>query len=76
MMEEARSHSNSIFFMEIFIIGASLIWKQRNELIFNRVRPTFRAWKLGFIWGGANLQASRMSEKKRIPFLSAIHLYS
>jgi hypothetical protein len=75
MMEEARNHFNSIFFMEIFIIGVGLIWKQRNHFIFNRTRPSFRSWKLGFI-KVANLQTFRMSEKKKMPFLSVIQLYS
>jgi hypothetical protein len=65
----------SVRFMEIFIIGAWLIWKQRNDYIFNRSRPSFQSWKLGFI-KEANLQASRMSEKKKSPFLSVLQLYS
>jgi hypothetical protein len=64
MMEEAKQQCNNDFFMEIFIIGAWLIWKQRNDFIFNRGRTSFLSWKLGFI-KGANLQASRMSEKKK-----------
>jgi hypothetical protein len=63
MMEEARSHFSSNFFMEIFIIEAWLIWKQRNDFIFSRARPSLRSWKLGFI-KEASLQASRMSEKE------------
>jgi hypothetical protein len=30
MMEEANAHFSNKFFMEIFILGAWLIWKQRN----------------------------------------------
>jgi hypothetical protein len=75
MMEEARSHFNSNFFMEIFIIAAWLIWKQRNNFIFNRSKPSFISWKLGFI-REASLQASRMSEKKKLSFLGVIQLYS
>jgi hypothetical protein len=49
MMEEARAQFHNKFFMDIFIIGAWLIWKQRNDWIFIRVRPSFQGWKLGFI---------------------------
>jgi hypothetical protein len=36
MMEEANAQFHNKFFMDIFIIGAWLIWKQRNDWIFNR----------------------------------------
>jgi hypothetical protein len=49
MMEEAKAHFHNNFFMELFITGAWLIWKQRNDWIFNRSRPSFQSWKLGFI---------------------------
>jgi hypothetical protein len=42
MMDEARSQFTNGFFMEAFIIAAWLIWKQSDNLIFNRVRPTFQ----------------------------------
>jgi hypothetical protein len=45
MMAEARDQFNSNLFMEVFIITAWLIWKQRNDYIFNRARPTFDLWK-------------------------------
>ena len=36
-----RSFNQSTFFMEIFTIAAWEIWKQRNNFIFNRGRPSF-----------------------------------
>jgi hypothetical protein len=67
MMEEASAQFHNKFFMDIFIIGAWLIWKQRNDWIFNRIRPSFQGWKPGFI-KEANLQAVRMSDKKKLAF--------
>jgi hypothetical protein len=49
MMDEAKSQFTNSFFMEVFIIAAWLIWKQRNNLIFNKVRPSFSGWKSGFL---------------------------
>jgi hypothetical protein len=67
MMEEANAQFHNKFFMEIFIIEAWLIWNQRNDWIFNRNRPSFQGWKLGFI-KEANLQAFRMNDKKKVAF--------
>jgi hypothetical protein len=49
MMEEDMQDFNCKFFMEIFILGSSQIWKQRNDFIFNRGSPSFLSWKLGFL---------------------------
>jgi hypothetical protein len=49
MMEEVRKSFNSEFFMEVFIIGAWQIWKERNNIIFNRAHPSFSSWKTGFL---------------------------
>jgi hypothetical protein len=75
MMEDAKAHFHNNFFMEVFIIGAWLIWKQRNDWIFNRSRPSFQSWKLGFI-KEVNLQATIMNDKKKFSFLSVVQLYS
>jgi hypothetical protein len=61
MMDEAKSQFGKKFFMEVFIIVSWLIWKQRNNLIFNRGRPTFRQWWLGFL-KETYLQAHRMGQ--------------
>jgi hypothetical protein len=66
MMEEAQDQFNNKFFMDIFIIGSWLIWKQRNAWIFSKIRPSFQGWKLGFIIE-AYLQAVRMKEDKAEP---------
>jgi hypothetical protein len=75
MLEEAKQKSNNSFFMETFIIGAWLVWKQRNDFIFNRGNPSFQNWKHGFL-EEAKLQADRLREDKKHLFLSVIHLYS
>jgi hypothetical protein len=56
MMEETRHTCNNDFFMEIFIVGAWQIWKERNNLIFNRANPSFRSWKLGDMDGTETMQ--------------------
>jgi hypothetical protein len=45
MMEEDSIQFHSKFFMDIFIIGAWLIWKQINDFVFNRLDPPFRVGK-------------------------------
>jgi hypothetical protein len=57
-----------------FMLGAWLIWKQRNDAIFNRGRPSFQNWKFSFL-REARLQASRMALKKLV-FSAVIDLYS
>jgi hypothetical protein len=46
MVDESRSQFPHKFFMEVFIIMAWSIWKQRNNFIFNKVRPIFRVGNL------------------------------
>jgi hypothetical protein len=55
--------------MEAFTISDWQIWEQRNNFIFSRGQPSFLAWKTGFI-DEARLQAHRISENKRVLFLS------
>jgi hypothetical protein len=74
MLEEARQAFNNDFFMEIFIIGALQIWKERNNLVFNWAIPSFRTWKIGFL-DKAVLQSNRLRDDKRALFLSWLALY-
>jgi hypothetical protein len=48
---------------------AWLIWKQRNDAIFNHGRPSFQKWKLSFL-AEARLQAHRLSHLKKLVFNS------
>ena len=36
------------FFMEVVMIGAWCIWKERNALIFNGKAPNLSTWKIDF----------------------------
>jgi hypothetical protein len=72
--QQARDLHGSPFFMEVFIIAAWQIWKQRNNFIFNRGRPSFLGWKKEFC-AEALLQANRFSEEKSTLFSSLVNYY-
>ncbi|CAO2167262.1 unnamed protein product [Urochloa humidicola] len=74
MMEDAKRNTSHSFFMEFFIIGAWQIWKQRNNLIFQRSQPSFIDWKRNFI-EEATLQANRMNTDKAMLFSSTVDMY-
>jgi hypothetical protein len=74
MMHNARQNSASSFFMEIFMIAAWLIWKQRNDYIFNRGQPTINSWKFSFLQEAA-LQTFRLQPDKKLLFKAQLDLY-
>jgi hypothetical protein len=74
MIEAARTDFSSEFFMETFMLGAWLIWKQRNGTNFSRGHVTFHRWKKGFI-DEAALQAHRMKGDKHTLFSNFLNLY-
>ena len=60
--------------MEIFTIAPWQIWKQRNDTIFDRGRPSFNSRKVLFL-EEAKLQAQRfLDEAKRAAFLLCVEL--
>jgi hypothetical protein len=63
MMMQAKQQLRNPFFMEIFTIASWHIWKQRNNFIFDRGRPSFISWKISF-YEEAKLQAFRLCEEK------------
>jgi hypothetical protein len=69
-----KQQFNSEFFMETFMLGAWLIWKQRNDTIFNKGWATFQGWKHGFL-EEALLQANRMKRDKQISFIYLVSMY-
>jgi hypothetical protein len=75
MMEEAKKQYTHMFFMEIFMLGAWLIWKQRNNAIFSHGRPSFQGWKSGFL-EEAWLQAHRMVPHEQSLFSSVVAFFS
>jgi Fe-S cluster biosynthesis and repair protein YggX len=58
----ARKEFGKPFFTEVVILGAWHIWKQRNGMIFQHTRPSFRSWKRDFIHE-ASMHKYRVKEK-------------
>jgi hypothetical protein len=74
LLEKAKQQFNKPFFIEIFMQGARLIWKQRNDTVFNRGRATLQGWK-GSLIEEVLLQANRMKQDKQLSFSSFISMY-
>jgi hypothetical protein len=74
MMEKVRQRFGAPFFMEIFMLRARLIWKQRNDTIFSIGQATFHRWKHAFI-EEATLQSNRLKPDRQSSFLSTFNLY-
>jgi hypothetical protein len=49
MPTQKRAQLNIPCFMDLFMIAAWTIWKERNDLIFNGKPPSPTAWKQRFI---------------------------
>jgi hypothetical protein len=45
IIKQGRITWNKKLFMEIFMLGAWNIWKERNSMFFNGVSPTVSSWK-------------------------------
>ncbi|KAJ1295105.1 hypothetical protein BS78_01G198500, partial [Paspalum vaginatum] len=75
MIETKQNNPQQLLFMEVFIIAAWNIWKQRNNLIFEKKQPSMSSWKHHFI-EDASFQAHRLKNDKRAPFLSWIDSFS
>lgn len=43
-----QSFGRPFFFVEIFLIGAWCLWKERNDYIFNNKAPSLTSWKNAF----------------------------
>ena len=72
MLEFAKQEFNFNFFMEIFIIAAWQIWKQRNGQIFERKPISINLWQRSFQEECLN-QAHRMKSSLQSPFLSWVN---
>jgi hypothetical protein len=48
IIEHGKIQWREPLFMEIFIIGAWSIWKERNNMLCNNITPTVEAWKRRF----------------------------
>ncbi|TVU33585.1 hypothetical protein EJB05_25410, partial [Eragrostis curvula] len=74
MMMFAKAEEQGAFFMEIFIIAAWQIWKQRNSKIFHNEQPSTESWLQNF-FNEATLQAHRMSIEKKESFTNKIDFF-
>jgi hypothetical protein len=69
MMDVAKDHFFNNFFMEVFMLVVWLIWKERNDFIFNRGIRDIAHRRLGFF-----PTIPRMSSSKKAHFLSFLSL--
>ena len=69
MLKKAKRKFQGPCFVEIVILACWNIWKQRNNKIFKDIRPSFRAWRAGFIHD-ITLVKHRV-KKKSVPILSS-----
>ncbi|CAO2201894.1 unnamed protein product [Urochloa humidicola] len=69
MLQHAKQNFNHSCFMEIIIIAAWQIWKQRNGLIFENCPATFTSWKRKFK-EECLIQAVRIKDSIRPIFLN------
>ena len=53
-----------IFFTEVMLLACWNIWKIRNDMVFNNVRPRFATWKCKFVHD-MSLHSHRFKEKLR-----------
>jgi hypothetical protein len=58
----ARKEFGKPFFTEVVILATWYIWNQRNGMIFQQQRPSFRSWKREFI-NGLSLHKHRVKKK-------------
>jgi hypothetical protein len=49
MLTQKRAQLNIPYFMDLFMIAAWTIWKERNDLVFNGNPPSPTAWKQRFV---------------------------
>jgi hypothetical protein len=73
-MVHAKIQSTHDFFMDLFLIGAWLIRKMRNDMIFRRLQPSLDRWKNGF-FDEVILQANRFPSAQKDAFLSAVNCF-
>jgi hypothetical protein len=45
IIKQGKAQWNDPLFMKLFIVAAWSIWKERNNMLFNNITPTFEAWK-------------------------------
>ena len=49
LVAEAKRRYRKPMFMEIFMVVAWSIWKERNDLVFNAVSPSIETWRHRFV---------------------------
>jgi hypothetical protein len=48
IISAGRRRWHDPMFMEIFMLAACNIWKERNNLVINTIVPGFESWKIRF----------------------------
>lgn len=70
LIELAKKNHNRPMFMDIFLVAAWGLCKERNNNFFRGVSPTVASWKRRFISDFSNLSFRASEQKKR--FIIAI----
>jgi hypothetical protein len=69
-IQQGKQDWSKPLFMEIFMIGAWHIWRERNNLVFNGVSPSLDNWKRG-ITNDLNLLVHRTKQQLHL-FISSV----
>ena len=73
-LQHQKAIFNAPFFMDLFMIAAWAIWKERNDYIFNSRPPSIQKWKQLFKTE-VNLHLHRLPPNKRSLIMDwTIHL--
>jgi hypothetical protein len=69
LVQQGKDFWDRPMFMEVFIVAAWSIWKERNNLLFNNVIPNIDSWMVRF---KTDFELLRHRAKEKLhPFISS-----